>query len=180
MNRRTWAFLAIAIVAAGSLTLGTSGFSAAEIDRAVSISVADGQASGFVPLADPGAQGTHPAPEWVTDRSQLRENPVTVEDQHVPLFVVHNRFETPMDVDARVVRGGLTDVSDIDSRSLDPGETGVVSGTVACGGYAGPATVDLTVTAATQSVTAHIDYQVTVVCASQTPTPSADRTSDSV
>lgn len=165
MYRRTWVFLAVALVAAGTLTLGTSGFSTAEIDRPVSVTVADGQASAFVPLADPGERGTHPAPEWVDDSSQLRETPVKTEGSEVPLFLVHNRFEHPLTVDTQFVWGELDGVSDIGSVTLESGETGVVNGSVDCGGYSGSRMVELNVTASTQGVTAHITYQVTVDCA---------------
>ncbi len=174
MHRRTWLFLAVALVAAGSLTLGTSGFSAAQVDRSVTVSVADDQASGFVPLADPGAGGTHPAPAWVDDPSQLREEPVTAADDRVPLFLVHNRFDRPLTVDTRFVWGELDDVSDLDSVSLEPGETSVVTGSVDCGGHDGPRMVELNVTASMGGMTAHITYRVSVVCAVQTPTPTPE------
>jgi hypothetical protein len=174
MHRRTWLFLAVAVVAAGALTLGTSGFSAAEVDRPVSVSVADDQASGFVPLADPGAGGTHPAPEWVDDPSQLRETPVETEGDRVPLFVVHNRFERPLTVDTQFVWGELDDVSDVETVTLEPGETRAVDGSVDCGSHDGPRMVELNVTASTQGVTANITYRATVDCAVSTPTPQSD------
>jgi hypothetical protein len=174
VNRRAWLFLAVALVAAGSMSLGTSGFSSAAVDREVSVTVADDQASGFVPLADPGEGGTHPAPVWVDDSSQLREEPVTATDDRVPLFLVHNRFDRPLAVDTHFVWGELDGVSDVDSITLEPGETSVVTGSVDCGGHDGPRMVELNVTATMQEMTAHITYQVTVVCAVQTPTPTPE------
>lgn len=178
MHRRPWLLIAVAVVVAGSLTVGTSGFTTAEVDRGVRVTVADDQASGFVPLADPGEQGTHEAPPWVDDPSLLREEPVTAEGDHVPLFVVHNQFERPLDVDAQFVWGELADVTDVQPVTLQPDETGVVTGTVDCGGHTGPRMVELNLTADTPGVTAHITYRVSVVCASQTPTPQPGGSAD--
>jgi hypothetical protein len=172
VRRRTWPLLLVLVVVAGALTAGTSGFSAAALDRNVSVTVSDDHREAFVPLADPGEEG--PPPAWVDDASRLREEPVRSQGQRVRLFVVHNRFETPMDVDAQVVRSEVGDVDDVGSVALRPDESGVVHGDVDCGGYAGPTTVDLNVTATTGEATAHITYRVGLVCASPTPTPDSE------
>lgn len=165
VDRRVW--LLVALVAAGTLVTGTTGFSAAEVDRGVTVTVADDHAGGFVPLADPGAHGTHPAPWWVEDRSRLRGDPVTAGDPRVGLFLVHNRFPTAMDVTARFDGGEVERVSDLEPTTLERGETGVVAGTVDCGTHRGPGAVFLNVTVSAESLSAHVGYRVTVVCAGQ-------------
>lgn len=169
VRRRTWLLLLAALVVAGALTAGTSGFSAATLDRDVSVTVSDDHRDAFVPLADPGEEG--PVPAWVDDADRLREEPVRGQDQRVRLFVVYNRFETTMHVDTEVASAEVAEVAEVDSVSIEPDESDVVHGDVDCGGYAGPATVDLNVTATTRDTTAHITYRVGLVCASGTPTP---------
>lgn len=178
MNRRV--LLLVAAVVAGSLAMGASGFSSASLERGVQVSVADAPEDALVPLADPGARGTHPAPSWVRDESLQREDPVTAQDRTAPLFLVHNRFDQPMSVTATVVESEVAGVSTIDSITVSPGDTRVVTGTVDCGEAEGPRTVTLEVTASTDETVATIEYQVTVVCASQqTPTETSTPASGS-
>jgi hypothetical protein len=170
MDRRVW--LLVATFAALALAFGTGGFSAAELDRGVSVAVVDHE-DAFVGLADPGSQGTRP--DW-PDEWSPREEPVTVENQRVALFGVYNRFgDTTLRVTARVPDGTSPDVSAVSTTHVAPRRTGLVSGTVDCGQLSGRShhEVDLTVVVDGTDGGFHgtIDYTVTVLCASAGKTP---------
>jgi hypothetical protein len=177
MHRRVW--LLVAAFAALSLALGTGGFSAATMDRGVHVSVADHEHA-FVGLADPGAHGTHPSPSWIhgKDNRLMSESPLQQGEGLTRLVVVKNRFgRTSLDVHARGTDSGDVRLTWSSNTTLHPHDVGVVKGTVDCEGETGPQKLDLTVTAEAVdgSLTASIDYPVTVVCASEasTPTPTA-------
>jgi hypothetical protein len=164
-------WLLVAGLAALSLALGTGGFSAAEIDRGVSVSVADHE-NAYVGLADPGAHGTHPSPSWIHrgDNGLMSETPLQQGEGWTRLVVVKNRFGgTSLDVHARGTDGGDVRLTWASNTTLHPHDVGVVSGTVDCEGATGPQQLGLTIVAEAVdgSLTAAIDYPVTVDCASE-------------
>jgi hypothetical protein len=165
MNRRVW--LLVAALAALSLAMGTGGFSAAELDRGVSVSVAEDEHA-FVGLADPGAHGE--GAYWMPPKHN-GETPVTKNDQTTRLFVVRNAF-TNEQIRVTAHGGGDSAATLLHAETEWVGAiTGpeAVNGTVECPGPPnnGPTQLDLTVVVdgSDGGLHAKIEYPVTVVCA---------------
>jgi hypothetical protein len=177
MHRRIW--LLVAVFAVLALTLGTSGFSAASIDRGIAVNVADDE-DAYVGLADPGAHGNHP--DWMPPEYSA-ETPVTENDSTARLFVVRNALgEGQLRVTARNADDDGVTLVDAETAWVEA-STGpeAVSGTVDCPeGVHGPVRLELTVVAdaADSAFRAEIDYPVTVVCATAEPTPTTTPESD--
>jgi hypothetical protein len=170
MHRRVW--LLVAAFAALSLALGTGGFSAAELDRGVSVSVSD-PGNAIVSLYDPGAPNP---PMWVPDQYHA-EPTVTGSDDTVPVVVVYNRFEgTDLTVDVEQ-QDGIT-LTGATETEVAVGQHAPVTGSIDCVG--GESNLGLNVTADGDSMQASIEFDVTVDCRPEpTPTPTATPTPES-
>jgi hypothetical protein len=172
MARRVW--LLIAAVAALALVTGTGGFSAAQMDRGMTVNVAaDGEA--YVGLYDPGA--AHP-PTWAT---AYRDGSAT-SNGTVPLVAVRNQFAgTDLTVTVRSARPGRAPVG-IDTRqaTLGWGEQKVIMTDVNCTGQKKPVKLTVVATGEDRGLHAEISHTVWVPCQSpptETP-PAASGTPD--
>jgi hypothetical protein len=164
--RRNLLLLGAAVVVL-ALTVGTGGFSAAELERGLSVSVSDSD-SALVSLYDPG--DTNP-PDWAPETA-TEEPTVTDADDRVPVVYVHNRFEEQtLRIDLEPESSDvLTDTTPV---TVGAGRTEAVPATVDCVG--GDREVTLTVVAEGDGMSARIDFPVTVDCrapATTTPTDS--------
>lgn len=162
VSRLIWLLVVALVVPA--LVVGTGGFSAATLDRGVTVSVADHDQAA-VSLWDPGARDDHSTAD--VPRDWLREDPVTDDDPTTTLVVVKNRLGHSIDVTASAVDApaGVT-VASVEAVTLEPGDVGRVDATVDCGDRTGgvQAPIDLRVHADGEGFAADIDYQVHVVC----------------
>jgi hypothetical protein len=173
MDRRVW--LLMATFAALALALGTGGFSAAELDRGVQVSVVeDGDA--FV--------GIH-SQDSITIPYGSNDEQGNDGGAEVQLMTLENNFGEPMTFDVTVhdptsTPPNLGQGSDgYDSFTLDAtdGPRGV-SFPVVCAAAGGSETWTVSITARSPGVTAEIDRSVTIECVKQngesesTPTPT--------
>lgn len=183
MHRRV--LLVVIALAALGLVAGTGGFSAASMDRGVSVTVVDHDEA-YVALYDPGSGGTAGRPVWLQGSTESpHESPVTSDDERTRLFIVANQFaDHTIQVDGSVPGDSAPAVSAIDPVTLAPDEVGSVTAVVECPSVQQEVyyTLDLTVTVDGEgdSVSAEIEYPVTVVCAAdQPPTPEPTDTDGS-
>lgn len=159
----------LAVLAVSALVAGTGGFTAATMSRDVSISVAATHETALVSIWDPGADETGDEPprfggEEVVPHGETRTN----------VLVVKNRFEgTSVDVTVAHREASPVAVSG-ESRTLSPGETAPVKGTVDCGTHRGPTDALLNVTARSVrgDVEAVIRFDATVNCGGPARPPS--------
>lgn len=156
--------LTLTAVVVLSLAVGTSGFSAAQLERGVSVSVSDSDAA-LVALYDPGEQNP---PSWVSGEAASEPDPS--QDGETPVVYVRNQFENKMltvslEPDSDTIR-------DAESVRLDSGATAPIHADVDCVGDT--ENVPLTVVANGHGVTTRIEFTVTVDChaPTETPTPS--------
>jgi hypothetical protein len=145
------------VTAASALILGSGGFSAAQVDRGVSVSAADHDEA-VVSLWDPGAE---------RPPDHAGEDPVTGSETKV--LVVQNRLDEPIHVTVTDREGSLVDVAgsvdEVDSR-LGHDPVVPVEATVDCRGYHGEQSVPLLVEFRTTdgTVGGEIRYDATVEC----------------
>jgi len=174
MNRRIW--LLVAAFAALSLAFGTGGFSAAELDRGVQVSVAEDE-DAFV--------GIH-GQDSITISYGSNDEQGNDRREVVQLLALENNFGEPMTFDVTVhdptsTPPNLGQGSDgYDSFTLDAtdGSRGVSFPVVCAAANGGSETWTVSITGQSQGVTAEIDRSVTIECVRQnseselTPTPT--------
>jgi hypothetical protein len=153
-RRVLWLTLVAALVPA--LVLGSSGFSAAAVDRGVSVSVA-AHDEAYVSVWDPGAGGAAEPPRYAG------EDPLTPNETRAKVLVVRNRFDAPLSVTV-TDRDGSVGVSGTNAR-IAPGAVEPVEATVECRGAVGRADVPLGIHAETDGVEGSIRFTAAVVCA---------------
>lgn len=161
--RRKLAWLVLLMVCAAALVSGTGGFSAASMDRGVSIAVAESHEKALVSIWDPGARqmGNSNSPPQYSG-----EDPVVSNQTSVKLIVVQNQF-SDQTIDVRISDRDESPVSvDGESRVLPPGRIVPLYATVDCDGYRGPtdALLEVHVTSLDGSLEGAIQYDATVVC----------------
>jgi hypothetical protein len=168
-RRVLWAALAVASVSA--LVFGTGGFSAATVDRGVSMVVSDHDRA-LVSIWDPGG----PTPE---PPSYAGEDPITPNDTRVKLLVIENRFRDQA-LDVRVTeRSGSPVAVDGGYDGLSPEQIAPISADVDCNGHHGRVDALLTVeaTAVDGGFESTIVYDASVVCPAPEPSPTTAQSS---
>jgi hypothetical protein len=165
VRRLVWVALIAAAVA--GLVYGTGGFTAAEVQRGVSVSTAPHDEA-FLTLYDPGAGSDGDRPTVFA--GTLGEEPVGPGGDRVRVLLVANRFPgtapLSLDVDGRAVESPRgTSVSDVEGPSgLRRGDYGWVRATVDCGSHRGPTPIGFELTAVGDGLSVVVEYEATVVC----------------
>lgn len=166
------------VLSATCLVVGSGAFTAASVERGVSVSVADDEHA-YLGLDIP-EEVTVDGGEWATGTGE--NTPAAADERQsngagnaeragvrqrtVTLFEVTNRFSVPVDVDATVEsRSGVPKVESISpAEDVRPETTEPVTAVVTCS--AGPPEKDLTlyVTASGEDVSVEMTRTVTVTC----------------
>jgi hypothetical protein len=176
MNRRIW--LLVAALAALSLAFGTGGFSAAELNRGLSVSVADDPADGYVGIEYIASPATveYGSNDASGEDSRQKVHLLTLRNNLVDSVYYTVRVQDPTQAPPKL-RGNSGPTYELGGQTgVGRGERVRLSAPVVCAGNADQETWTLHITAESDGVTGELTREVTIECEKRTPSPTSSPT----